>query len=44
MIDLKARRESLGLSQEEVARKIHVTKGTVSKWEKGDIKNMKSDK
>lgn len=44
MIDLKARRESLGLSQEEVARKIHVTRSTVSKWEKGNIKNMKRDK
>lgn len=44
MIDLKVRRESLGLSQEEVARKIHVTRSTVSKWEKGNIKNMKRDK
>lgn len=32
MIDLKSRRKSLGLSQEEVAKKINVTKGTVSKW------------
>ena len=44
MIDLKVRRESLGLSQEKVARKIHVTRSTVSKWEKGNIKNMKRDK
>lgn len=44
MIDLKVRRESLGLSQEEVAGKIHVTRSTVSKWEKGNIKNMKRDK
>lgn len=44
MIDLRARRESLGLSQEEVARKIHVTRSTVSKWEKENIKNMKRDK
>lgn len=44
MIDLKVRRERLGLSQEKVARKIHVTRSTVSKWEKGNIKNMKRDK
>lgn len=44
MIDLKSRRESLGLSQEEVAKKINVTKGTVSKWEKGYIENMRRDK
>lgn len=44
MIDLKVRRESLGLSQEKVARKIHVTRSTVSKWEKGNINNMKRDK
>lgn len=44
MIDLKARRESLGLSQEDIAKKINVTRGTVSKWEKGDIANMKRDK
>lgn len=31
MIDLKARRESLGLSQEEVARKIHVTRSKMGK-------------
>lgn len=44
MFDLRSRRESLGLSQEEVAKKINVTRGTVSKWEKGDIENMKRDK
>lgn len=44
MIDIKSRREELGLSQEEVAKKVDVTRGTVSKWEKGDISNMKRDK
>jgi repressor LexA len=44
MFDLKNRREQLGLSQEEVAKKVDVTRGTVSKWEKGDISNMKRDK
>lgn len=42
--NLKKRRELLGLSQEEVASAIGVTKATVSKWEKGDIANMKRDK
>lgn len=42
--DLKERREQLNLSQEEVAHAIGVTKATVSKWEKGDIANMKRDK
>jgi len=44
MINLKERREQLGLSQEDIATKINVTRGTVSKWEKGDIANMKRDK
>ena len=42
--DLKELREQLNLSQEEVAHAIGVTKATVSKWEKGDIANMKRDK
>ena len=42
--DLKERREQLNLSQEEVAHAFGVTKATVSKWEKGDIANMKRDK
>lgn len=42
--DLKKRREELNLSQESVAESIGVTKATVSKWEKGDIANMKRDK
>lgn len=42
--DLKERREQLNLSQKEVAHAIGVTKATVSKWEKGDIANMKRDK
>ena len=42
--NLKDRREALKLSQEEVAKAIGVTKATVSKWEKGDIANMKRDK
>lgn len=42
--NLKKRREELNLSQEAVAESIGVTKATVSKWEKGDIANMKRDK
>lgn len=42
--NLKKRREDLNLSQESVAESIGVTKATVSKWEKGDIANMKRDK
>ncbi|MCS8616346.1 XRE family transcriptional regulator [Latilactobacillus curvatus] len=44
MIDIKSRREELGLSQEDVAARVAVTRSTVSKWEKGDISNMKRDK
>nr|DAT38210.1 MAG TPA: Repressor protein CI [Caudoviricetes sp.] len=42
--NLKKRREELNLSQESVAESVGVTKATVSKWEKGDIANMKRDK
>lgn len=44
MFDLKARREALNISQEEVAKATGVSRGTVSKWESGDIANMKRDK
>ena len=33
--NIKAARKSKGLSQEELAIKIHVVRQTVSKWEKG---------
>ena len=41
---LKNRRESLGLSQGELAAKIGVNVSTISRWESGDIENMKRDK
>ena len=41
---LKNRRRELGLTQENVAVHVGVSKGTVSKWEKGEIQNMRSDK
>ncbi|WP_127848117.1 XRE family transcriptional regulator [Lacticaseibacillus hulanensis] len=44
MFDLKQRREQLGISQDEVANAVKVSRGTVSKWETGDIANMKRDK
>lgn len=44
MFDLKQRREQLKLSQDDVANAVKVSRGTVSKWESGDIANMKRDK
>lgn len=42
--DLRCRRKEMGLTLEEVGNFVGVSKGTVSKWENGNIKNMKSDK
>mgnify|MGYP000041541760 FL=1 len=41
---IKHKRLLLGYTQEELARKIGITKSTLSKWESGFIKNMKRDK
>lgn len=38
---LRQRRKEVGLSLKEVADKIGVTEATVSRWESGDIANMK---
>ena len=38
---LKSRRKELGLSLKEVADRIGVAEATVSRWESGDIANMK---
>lgn len=43
-IKLKKRRNSLGLTLEDVGNLVGVTKSTVRKWETGDIENMKRDK
>ena len=41
---LKAQREKLGLSQGDVADKLHITRQTVSRWETGkgtpDLENL----
>lgn len=42
--DIEKRRQELNLTQEEVANEVGVTKATISKWEKGDIANMRRDK
>lgn len=44
MFDLRARREQLKISQDQVAKATGVSRGTVSKWESGNIANMKRDK
>lgn len=41
---IKSRREELGLSQVDLAEKIGVNVSTISRWESGDIENMKRDK
>ena len=41
---MKLRRQELGLTQKEVAARVGVTEATVSRWESGEIKNMKRDK
>lgn len=41
---LKARRQELGLTMKEVARLVGVNEGTISRWESGDIANMRRDK
>ena len=41
--NLKARREDLGLTLDEVAALVGVNNSTVSRWERGDIQNMKKE-
>ena len=40
---IRMRRLDLGLTQKEVADRCGVTEATVSRWESGDIKNMRRD-
>ena len=41
---LRERRKSLGMSMKEVANIVGVAEATISRWETGDISNMKRDK
>lgn len=41
---LKKRRLELGLTMLDVAKKVGVSEATISRWESGDIDNMKRDK
>ena len=43
-IELKHRRKELGLTMLDIARMVGVSEGTISRWESGDIANMKRDK
>lgn len=44
MYNIKARREELGYTLEEVGKMVGVGKSTVRKWEQGMISNMGRDK
>ena len=41
---LKERRQQLGLTMLQVAQAVGVSEATVSRWESGDIANMRRDK
>ncbi|MBR6713507.1 MAG: helix-turn-helix transcriptional regulator [Selenomonadaceae bacterium] len=41
---LKDRRNELALTQRQIANQVGVTEATVSRWESGDIDNMRRDK
>lgn len=41
---IKSRRIELGLTMKDVAEKVGVSEATVSRWESGDIENMRRDK
>lgn len=41
---ISTRRKELGLTMEELGKIVGVGKGTIHKWETGDISNMRRDK
>lgn len=41
---LRSQREKLGLTMKDVAQKVGVSEGTISRWESGNIENMRRDK
>ncbi len=44
LLNINQRRKELGLTLENIANHVGVSKGTVKKWEDGHIKNMGRDK
>ncbi len=41
---VKSRRKALGLTMEDVAKGVGVSKATVQRWESGEIANVRRDK
>lgn len=41
---IRTRRLSLNLTMKDLAQKVGVTEATISRWESGDIENMRRDK
>lgn len=41
---IRNRRKTLNMTMKELAKKVGVSEGTISRWESGDISNMKRDK
>ena len=41
---IRMRRLELDMTMKELAEKVGVSEGTISRWESGDIENMKRDK
>lgn len=44
MINIRDRRLRLGMTMKDVADKVGVSESAVSRWETGDVDNMKRDK
>ena len=44
MLDLRHRRKELGLTMKQVADAVGVSEATISRYESGDIKNMRRDR
>ncbi len=43
-LNIREKRDMLGLTLEEIAKYVGVSKSTVCKWERGFIRNMRRDK
>lgn len=41
---IKSRRLELGMTMKELAKAVGVSEATISRWESGDIENMRRDK